>query len=139
MTGGAEGHVSRDCSAPAKAKSCYKCGQEGHIVRRVILLAFKVPDVIHAFSSPETALKLVTLRVVGATAAAAAEVALAPSAISVARSAILPVRALRLPLEEEEGETTARSVVDPKRLGRFFFGLDGFFKEEWLMVFFHRC
>ena len=119
MTGGAEGHVSRDCSAPAKAKSCYKCGQEGHIVRRVILLTFKVPDVIHAFSSPETALKPVTLRVVGATAAAA-EVALAPSAISVARSAILPVRALRLPLEEE-GETTARSVVDPKRLGRFFF------------------
>ncbi|PPQ64828.1 hypothetical protein CVT26_002660 [Gymnopilus dilepis] len=28
---GGEGHVSRDCSQPAKAKSCYKCGQEGHI------------------------------------------------------------------------------------------------------------
>ncbi|KAF9014343.1 hypothetical protein BDQ17DRAFT_454275 [Cyathus striatus] len=32
-TGGGEGHVSRDCSQEAKPKSCYKCGQEGHIVR----------------------------------------------------------------------------------------------------------
>ena len=31
--GGMEGHVSRDCTMEAKAKSCYKCGQEGHIVR----------------------------------------------------------------------------------------------------------
>jgi hypothetical protein len=31
--GGMEGHVSRDCSMEAKAKSCYKCGEEGHIVR----------------------------------------------------------------------------------------------------------
>lgn len=53
----------------------------------------------------------------GATAAAAAELALAPSATSAARSATLLVRALRLPLEVE---TIARSVVDPKRLGRFF-------------------
>lgn len=120
MTGGAEGHVSRDCSAPAKAKSCYKCGQEGHIVRRVILAVIQDPDITHAFSSPETALKQVTLaEVVGATAAAA-ELALELSATSVARSAILPVRALRLPPEEEEGEATARSVVDPKKLGRFF-------------------
>ena len=123
MTGGAEGHVSRDCSAPAKAKSCYKCGQEGHIVRRVILAVIQDPDITHAFSSPETALKQVTLaEVVGATAAAA-ELALELSATSVARSAILPVRALRLPPEEveEEAEATARSVADPKRLGRFFF------------------
>lgn len=123
MTGGAEGHVSRDCSAPAKAKSCYKCGQEGHIVRRVILAVIQDPDITHAFSSPETALKQVTLaEVVGATAAAA-ELALEPSVTSVARSAILPVRALRLPPEEEEeeAEATARSVVDPKKLGRFFF------------------
>ena len=121
MTGGAEGHVSRDCSAPAKAKSCYKCGQEGHIVRRVILAVIQDPDITHAFSSPETALKQVTLaEVVGATAAAA-ELALELSATSVARLAILPVRALRLPPEEEEAEATARSVADPKKLGRFFF------------------
>ncbi|KAG2106793.1 uncharacterized protein F5147DRAFT_224672 [Suillus discolor] len=30
--GGLEGHVSRDCTMEVKAKSCYKCGQEGHIV-----------------------------------------------------------------------------------------------------------
>ena len=30
--GGKEGHVSRDCGEPAKPKSCYKCGKEGHIV-----------------------------------------------------------------------------------------------------------
>jgi len=33
--GGMEGHVSRECTMEAKAKSCYKCGQEGHIVRIV--------------------------------------------------------------------------------------------------------
>ena len=32
-TGGMEGHVSRDCSMEQKAKSCYRCGREGHIVR----------------------------------------------------------------------------------------------------------
>lgn len=32
FAGGAEGHVSRDCTMEAKPKSCYKCGQEGHIV-----------------------------------------------------------------------------------------------------------
>lgn len=32
FAGGGEGHVSRDCTQEAKAKSCYKCGQEGHIV-----------------------------------------------------------------------------------------------------------
>ncbi|KAJ7470174.1 hypothetical protein B0H11DRAFT_687673 [Mycena galericulata] len=31
--GGLEGHVSRDCTAEAKPKACYKCGQEGHISR----------------------------------------------------------------------------------------------------------
>ncbi|KAI0261398.1 hypothetical protein BC834DRAFT_479244 [Gloeopeniophorella convolvens] len=34
--GGMEGHVSRDCTMEQKAKSCYRCGQEGHIVRRPI-------------------------------------------------------------------------------------------------------
>ena len=77
-----------------------------------------VSDITHAFSSPGIALKQVTLEVA---TAAAVEVALALSATSVARSAILPVRALML-LEEEaaEGEATARSVVDLKRLGMFF-------------------
>ena len=31
-SGGLEGHVSRECTMETKAKSCYKCGQEGHIV-----------------------------------------------------------------------------------------------------------
>ena len=35
-TGGMEGHVSRDCTMEQKAKSCYRCGREGHIVRRVL-------------------------------------------------------------------------------------------------------
>ncbi|KNZ76243.1 DNA-binding protein HEXBP, partial [Termitomyces sp. J132] len=26
-----EGHVSRDCTKEAKPKSCYRCGEEGHI------------------------------------------------------------------------------------------------------------
>ena len=30
---GEEGHVSRECSAPAKEKSCYRCGETGHISR----------------------------------------------------------------------------------------------------------
>jgi hypothetical protein len=34
--GGLEGHVSRDCTMETKPKSCYKCGQEGHIVRGII-------------------------------------------------------------------------------------------------------
>jgi hypothetical protein len=50
--------------------------------------------------------------------ATAAELVPVPSATSVARSAILPVHAPRLPLEAED---TPRSVVDPKRLGGFFF------------------
>jgi Zinc knuckle len=33
--GGMEGHVSRDCTMEQKAKSCYRCGREGHIVRCV--------------------------------------------------------------------------------------------------------
>lgn len=35
-TGGMEGHVSRDCSMEQKAKSCYRCGREGHIVRSLL-------------------------------------------------------------------------------------------------------
>jgi Zinc knuckle len=34
--GGMEGHVSRDCTMEQKAKSCYRCGREGHIVRYFI-------------------------------------------------------------------------------------------------------
>ncbi|KAK4947383.1 hypothetical protein LTR10_013751 [Elasticomyces elasticus] len=30
---GAEGHVSRECTAAPKPKSCYKCGNEGHMAR----------------------------------------------------------------------------------------------------------
>jgi hypothetical protein len=37
--GGMEGHVSRDCTMEQKAKSCYRCGREGHIVR----LGFLIP------------------------------------------------------------------------------------------------
>ena len=33
VTGGLEGHVSRDCTMEPRAKSCYKCGQAGHISR----------------------------------------------------------------------------------------------------------
>jgi len=39
--GGMEGHVSRDCTMEQKAKSCYRCGREGHIVR----LCFLIPPI----------------------------------------------------------------------------------------------
>ena len=39
-SGGEGGHVSRDCEAPTKAKECYKCGQEGHIVRILFIHSF---------------------------------------------------------------------------------------------------
>jgi hypothetical protein len=42
-TGGMEGHVSRDCTMEQKAKSCYRCGREGHIVRPVLRPRFMVP------------------------------------------------------------------------------------------------
>lgn len=35
LPGGLEGHVSRDCTSEAKAKSCFKCGKEGHLVSLV--------------------------------------------------------------------------------------------------------
>jgi hypothetical protein len=41
-TGGMEGHVSRDCTMEQKAKSCYRCGREGHIVRCVLRPRFAV-------------------------------------------------------------------------------------------------
>jgi hypothetical protein len=41
-TGGMEGHVSRDCTMEQKAKSCYRCGREGHIVRCVLRPRFTV-------------------------------------------------------------------------------------------------
>ncbi|KAJ7505991.1 hypothetical protein B0H11DRAFT_2272261 [Mycena galericulata] len=34
---GLEGHVSHDCTAEAKPKTCYKCGLEEHIVRFPLL------------------------------------------------------------------------------------------------------
>lgn len=30
---GQQGHVSRECSGPAKEKTCYRCGQPGHLSR----------------------------------------------------------------------------------------------------------
>lgn len=44
-TGGLEGHVSRDCTMEPKPKSCYKCGQEGHIVR--LLFVHALTSVAH--------------------------------------------------------------------------------------------
>ena len=38
-----EGHVSKECTAETKAKTCYKCGQEGHIVRPRPLSAAPAP------------------------------------------------------------------------------------------------
>jgi len=51
--GGLEGHVSRDCTMEQKAKSCYRCGREGHIVRFVFPVSCAICvivscDTIHA-------------------------------------------------------------------------------------------
>ncbi|KAI6098393.1 hypothetical protein EDD16DRAFT_560540 [Pisolithus croceorrhizus] len=60
--GGMEGHVSRDCSMEAKAKSCYKCGLEGHIVRCPASL-FYISLIRLTPSSPVIALKTVVATV----------------------------------------------------------------------------
>lgn len=140
ILGGLEGHVSRDCTMEQKAKSCYKCGQEGHIVRSS---SFPYPPLIPlanfpAFPSlfflcllsPATAPK--TLVLPPAATAAVLVVSVPPlvvpppalSATAVAKSATSPVRAPRLRegsvvLAEDSVVGTAEvlgSVVDSRGL-----------------------
>lgn len=58
--GGGEGHVSRDCSAVQKAKTCYKCGEEGHIVCLFSKAASLVPRYLSAQCSRAIARKPAT-------------------------------------------------------------------------------
>ena len=53
FVGGAEGHLSKECTQEAKPKSCYKCGAEGHLVRRVCL--FHLAMLADTGHSPATA------------------------------------------------------------------------------------
>lgn len=92
-SGGLEGHVSRDCTSETKPKSCYKCGQEGHIVRPLAHRDFRNPNAI--INSRATALTplVVEIQEAGAHLVEEAEAARALSATAAARPGTLLVPA----------------------------------------------
>ncbi|KAI0253474.1 hypothetical protein BJV78DRAFT_179517 [Lactifluus subvellereus] len=131
--GGMEGHVSRDCTMEQKAKSCYRCGREGHIVRYFF---FPMPHPLCPFLMTTHAkmpgatghhsrvIVLIPKTALEAAAAAVLVPALVQNAIVAERSATLHVRAPRRPeaareaMAEEaeaEEEDTPVSVVEVKR------------------------
>lgn len=110
ILGGLEGHVSRDCTMEQKAKSCYKCGQEGHIVRQSSFPSpssylFNLPPffIFPLHNSPATAPKTLVLPPVATAVPLVVSVpplVVPPPALSAtaaAKSATSPVRAPRLP------------------------------------------
>lgn len=108
----------------AKAKSCYKCGQEGHIVRlrRSSPLSFTQALLLFSPVTAPTTLEAILVDTL-------LEVLLVPSAIAAARLATLPVRALRLRLAVVEAITAVATVpsVEANR------GL-GAFRFYWLVI-----
>lgn len=96
MAGGMEGHVSRDCTMEQKAKSCYRCGREGHIVR-VVPCVTPLAQLVLKLSKKSRAIALrpgvVPAVVLADTVPVEEEAAQDKNAIAVARWAILRVRA----------------------------------------------
>lgn len=82
-----EGHVSRDCTLEAKAKSCYKCGQEGHIVR-LLSSSYLGP---HSFVASRVTAPRASAAAV-ATAVVASRLVLARNATAVVKSGTLHAR-----------------------------------------------
>ena len=105
-----EGHVSRDCSQEAKPKTCYKCGGEGHIVRRGVLPVREIcadNEVSLVIALARTRLRVV----LAATAAeASAEGGAVASATAAARRATWRVHALNL-LPEATPATVAEAAT----------------------------
>jgi Zinc knuckle len=112
-TGGMEGHVSRDCTMEQKAKSCYRCGREGHIVRCILRPRFQDFFLVTSLRCSLLVLFGDLSRAIAPNLRAAPvdledQVAvLARNAIAAARSVILRVRALRRPEAVQEEEATA--------------------------------
>ena len=112
-----EGHVSRDCTMEQKAKSCYRCGQEGHIVRSNLRFA----GVVALNTTSQSRAIAPSLRALPADLAAEVGAAVrGRNAIVVARLVTLRVRAPRLlavgpvgmAVEEVEVEDTAVSAAE---------------------------
>ena len=121
-----EGHVSRDCSMEQKAKSCYRCGQEGHIVRCLSSITLSCDLIAMLFYSRVIVLNLkAALAALEGPVVAVVVVVLARNAIAAARSATLRARAPKHPEvaqeatggvaegeeEEEEEATVALGAV----------------------------
>lgn len=105
LIGGGDGHVSRDCTQEAKAKTCYKCGEEGHIVRRrITLLSYQ--QLIFSFS----------LGNVLTAPTPTPDINQVANATAVAKLGTSRAHALKTPLGVEAVDTTIAEDF-PRRLG----------------------
>ena len=100
-----------------KAKSCYRCGREGHIVRCVLCsrLRFRFCNVLFSRCYSGIYLSRViapNLRVLAALEEGQVVVVLAQNAIAVARSVTLRVRAPRRPEVVQEAEAATAGEAE---------------------------
>ena len=98
---------SRDCTGETKAKSCYKCGQEGHIVSRITPLTPRT----HSLSLVTALMQQPAVVVVVVAATRVDAITAAPSAIAAARLDTLHAAALALVVVVEKEEIATVDVV----------------------------
>ena len=120
--GGGEGHVSRDCGKDAKPKTCYSCGQEGHIVKiySTSQHSLNTTDSLYSLVIAPTLLTVEAAVVVDGRAAEMLEVEVKLGCVTnAANQGTLLVHAPRLPaedgkaveVEEVEVEVSVTNVV----------------------------